>query len=71
MSECNLPESGGMWQCEECGVARPILDDDWDCDCEFMENGFRKPIEAYSWRYITYTVEKESEKKVDSEAPGA
>ena len=52
MSKSNesQPEAGSLWQCCECGVARPILDDDWSCDCPDT-----KVEEAYNWRRIDFT----------------
>ncbi len=43
------PEQGHLWQCDECGVARPILDDDWTCDCPAT-----KVEEAFVWNRIKY-----------------
>ncbi len=36
-----------LWQCQECGLARPVLDDDWTCDCPSQ-----KQEEAYNWRRL-------------------
>ena len=42
-------EPVALWQCVECGVARPVLGDDWTCDCPES-----KPVEAYEWRRVSY-----------------
>ena len=43
-----------LWQCEGCGLARPILDDDWTCDC-----GPSVPQEGYNWRRVRVVPEAE------------
>ena len=43
--------TASLWQCMACGVARPILGDDWTCDCDPS-----LPEEAYEWRQVLVTL---------------
>jgi len=57
-----MKDTGELWQCDECGVARPILDDDWICDCPP-----EKVEEAFNWRRIAFQTIPEG----FSDAPGS
>jgi len=65
MAEQAKHDNGALWQCDECGVARPILDDDWSCDCPVG-----KQTEAFNWRKIRYQVCSEKCRGDCRECPG-